>query len=254
MTGWGCSLADLARLERPLPLALELEDFLQPGFAERAWRRLPEARRLLGGFTGRLLLSGPYIDLNPGSPDPLIRSAVLRRLRQTARFARGIGAQEIICLSTFLPLVRLDFYEDDWVRRSADFWRAFLDEQVGSPPLRILLANTFEETPQRLVEVAEGVGSPNFGLAFDLGHFLVYGRIPLEGWAAQIAPWCRAVYVHSNDGQVDLHLPPGEGVLQAEQVRSLAGWLAPEVVWILKPFEKGGLVRGIEWLKAALDS
>lgn len=233
-----------------LPL-IELEDFLYPDFADRSLESLPDIQDSLAGYPGEILLSGPYIDLNPGTPDRLIQGVVQQRFGQALAFATGINAKEIIFLSTFLPIIRLPVYEEDWVARSVDFWGAFLD--TVEPDLCISLGNTFEAYPDYLVRVVEEVGRQNFKLAFDLGHFLVYSEIDLPAWLTQIAPTCSTVYVHSNDGLVDTHAEPFQGMLRPDQVSLLKQYLPEKTRLIAKPFNKSAISECVAWLEAALN-
>ncbi len=234
-----------------LPL-IELEDFLFPGFADQSKQKLPGIKAILAGYPGEIALSGPYIDLNPGTPDRLVRRIVRQRFDQALDFASGIGAREIIFLSTFLPIIRLPVYEKDWVDRSVDFWGAFLESV--DPGLTISLCNTFETHPGYLVRVVEDVGRQNFKLAFDLGHFLVYSEIDLPDWLEQIAPACSTVYVHSNDGKVDNHVEPFKGLLQREQVAQLKRYLPEKTRLIAKPFNKATILESVAWLETALET
>lgn len=252
--GFGVAASDITEHREQLfqlPL-IELEDFLFPSFADESLEKLPEIQAILAEYTGQIKLSGPYIDLNPGTPDRLVQEVVRQRFDQALMFASGIGASEIIFLSTFLPIVRLPVYEGDWVTRSIDFWGAFLE--AVDPSIIISLGNTFDAHPTYLAQVVKGVGKQNFQLAFDLGHFLVYSEIDLPVWLEQIAPACSTVYVHSNDGKQDTHAEPYQGVLRPEQVALLKRYLPEETRLIAKPFNKMSIPDCVAWLEAALET
>lgn len=243
------SIAELAGLLDEVDV-LELEDFLNPAEFSALDRRLGSARANLRDFRGELVLSGPYIDLNPASPDALVVGVCRQRFRQALDWARELNAREIIFCSTFIPIIYLEFYEADWARRAADFWAEFMDAVPAE--MTISLCNTFEFDPRWLVWVVAQVNRPNFRLALDLGHHLVYSKIGLEEWLQQISPFLSTVYVHSNHGQVDEHLPPDEGVLSAAQVLLAARYVAPDARFILKPFDKPSLPRSLNWLRKIL--
>jgi sugar phosphate isomerase/epimerase len=240
------SLADLlSELD-----VLELEDYLNPAEFSMLDGRYGAAKDQLAAFRGEVVLSGPYIDLNPGSPDALVRETCFRRFRHALDWARQFGAHEIIFCSTFIPIIYLEFYEADWALRCADFWTEFMAEVPRE--ITISLCNTFEFTPRWLSWVADKVNQPNFRLALDLGHFLVYSTIDLEVWLRQTAPYLSTVYVHSNHGQVDEHLPPDQGVLTTAQVALAARYAAPDARFILKPFDKTCLQQNLAWLRQGL--
>jgi sugar phosphate isomerase/epimerase len=229
-----------------LPL-VEVEDYLDPAFADHDQDRLPAITAMMADYGGTRILSGPYIDLNPGSPDTLIRAATRQRCVQAQRFATSFGASEIVYLSTFIPIVYLASYEEGWVARSVAFWCSYLDEL--DPRITISLGNTFEFTPELLVRVVEGVGRPNFRLALDLGHFLVYAKVDLEEWLRQIAPYCATVYVHSNDGRRDTHDEPYRGRLTGPQVAQVAAALPSSTAFIVKMTNKASIGQSIAWVK-----
>jgi len=252
--GFGVSANDIPEYHDQLfqlPL-IELEDFLFPDFADESQDRLPVIQAHLAGYQGEFLLSGPYIDLNPGTPDRLVQGVVRQRFAQAQAFANVIDAREIVFLSTFLPIIRLPMYDADWVARSVDFWGAFME--TVNPGLVISLGNTFETHPDYLVQLVEGVGRQNFKLAFDLGHFLVYAEIDLPTWLARIAPACSTVYVHSNDGKVDTHAEPFQGVLRPNQIALLKRYLPEKTRLIVKSFNKASIPECVEWVEQALKT
>ncbi len=232
-----------------LPL-LELEDYLDPNFAEYDQEALPLIQHQLEPYRGSLILSGPYIDLNPGSPERLIIEATRQRLSQAHQFARTLGAVEIVVLSSFLPIVSLSFYEEGWVKRSITFWRSYL-ESINAA-ITISQGNTFEFRPDFLVRVVEAVNRPNFRLAFDLGHFLVYSQVDVETWLRQIAPHCYTVYVHSNDGSRDTHDEPFIGVLRSEQLAQVAAALPATTRFLAKMNNKATFAESMKWIEDSI--
>lgn len=228
---------------------LELENYLFPGFADLAHEQLAAIRDLLAGYRGELVLAGPYVDLNPGSPERLVREAVHVRYAQARDLAIELGALQVVFLSTFLPFVRLPSYEDDWVSRSIAFWRVYM---LSVPPaLTIALANTFESHPDYLLRIVEAIGRPNLRLALDVGHYLVYGEIELGEWLQRIAPHCSTVYVHSNDGRADTHDAPYTGALGSESMRQIVQALPADTRYILKMNDKDTLEASLEWVERA---
>jgi sugar phosphate isomerase/epimerase len=231
--------------------ALELEDYLDPGFADRDLQSLASIKALLKGYAGKILLSGPYIDLNPGSSESLIVAATRRRFEQAYHFATHIGASEIIFLSSFLPIIQVSYYERGWVAQSVAFWRSFM--RGVDAGVTISLGNTFEFTPDLMVEVVEGLAQPNFRLAFDLGHFLVYGRVDLRDWMEKAGPYCSVVYVHSSDGRVDTHDAPYNGKLRPNDLALVAQMVPQEATYIAKMGDKDKMDSSVVWIKAHVD-
>jgi sugar phosphate isomerase/epimerase len=153
---------------------IELEDYLVPPYADTLHEQIPVLQTLLADYHGEVLVSGPFIDLNPGTSERLILRATRQRFEEAHVFASAIGATEIVFLSSFIPIIYLSLYEDSWVSQSITFWKSYLDSI--DPTITITVGNTFEFTPTPLIRIVEAVGQPNFKLAFDIGHFLVYSK------------------------------------------------------------------------------
>jgi len=233
---------------RRLP-GIEIEDWLDPTFPERAEVAVPVLQEALAGYQGRILLSGPFIDLNPGSAERLVRKATRQRFQECYGFARAIGASEIIFLSSYLPLINLPFYDRGWLDQSVAFWSAYLEEL--DTQVIVSLCNTFEYHPDLMLKVVEAVNRPQFRLGFDLGHFLVYGREPLSEWLRKTAARTSSVYVHSNDGHVDTHDEPSRGVLTRQQMQRVVAAVGPDANVILKMNNKDSLERSVAWMEAS---
>lgn len=228
--------------------AIEIEDWLDPTFPERASSAIPIVQHALAGYHGRILLSGPFIDLNPGSSERLIQKATRQRFDECYQFARAIGARDIIFLSSYLPIINLTFYDQGWLTKSVTFWRSYLDSV--DPHITVSLCNTFEYHPNLMLQVLQEVARPNFRLTFDLGHFLVYGHEPLSQWLGATASHTSSVYVHSNDGKVDSHEEPDRGVLTCTQMNEVATAVGLEANLILKMNDKESLQRSLTWMES----
>jgi len=119
------------------------------------------------------------------------------------------------------------------------------------PDARVSLCNTFEYDPANLIEIVETLANPRLGLAFDVGHCLVWGRQRVLDWYRQIRDKCRVVYLHSNNGQADEHLSIRTGRLaELGILRELCKELREDSVVILKYFDKREILADIEYLKA----
>lgn len=230
---------------------IEIEDYLYTGFADRDAEELPRVKEALQGYDGEIILNAPYIDLNPGSPERLVIEATRQRFQQAYEFAVALEAKEVISHSTFLPIVYLDFYEEDWISRSIDFWRLYM--KIVDPAVTISLVNTFESHPDFLVRIVEAVDRPNFKLTFDLGHYLVYSQVDLDIWLQKFVPHCSTVYVHSNNGKVDTHDEPFKGALRCEDVARVARAVPETARFMAKMSNKGTIAESVAWIRKCLE-
>jgi sugar phosphate isomerase/epimerase len=245
----GCSIGDLRThaAYRSHPL-INIEDPLYPGYLDGD---TTADLQYLRGNPQRLIIDGPYIDLNLGSPEPKARRLAQEKALAAIAFARQCNALEIVFLSTFLPLIGLASYERGWIEESLRSWGAILEQERDLP---ISLCNTFEYEPSNLIEIVETLSRPNLGLAFDVGHCLVWGKMDAIDWYRRIRDKCRVVYVHSNDGQADLHQSIRTGKLaEPGLLQKLSTALRDDSFVILKYFEKSGIQADIEHLKGVLS-
>lgn len=198
----------------------------------------------------RLIVADPYIDLNMGSPEPKARQLALAKVLDAVAFAGRCHAEEIVFLSTFLPFIGVDFYERGWIEESIRSWRAVL---AGEAAVRIALCNTFEYEPSPLLDIVKAVGHSRLGLAFDVGHRLVWGKIGVLEWYRQVRDMCRVVYLHSNNGQADEHHSIRTGRLaELAIVPQLGKELRADSVVLLKYIDKRNIETDIEYLATQL--
>jgi len=194
-----------------------------------------------------VITDGAYIDLNPGTPEPEIRAIVAKKVSQSIAFAASIKSEEIIFLSTFLPMIQMDFYDEIHIEHSIVFWKEMMAKTTG---IRVSLCNIFEYDPRVLLRIVEGVGHNRFGLAFDVGHAFAYGKITLKEFFSAVEPFCKSIYLHSNRNYADEHLNIFEGnLLKSPQFREIVPLLQDKNV-LLKPFDKTRLHENLDILEA----
>lgn len=200
-------------------------------------------------FKKNIITDGAYIDLNPGAAEADILEVVEKKIYQSTDFAKTINSDEIIFLSTFLPMIQVGFYDSAHVNQSIAFWKKVMQKTKG---IRISLCNTFEYNPDILIKIAEGVNSKDFGLAFDIGHAFAYGQITLSEFFTKVEPFCKTVYLHSNKRKGDEHLNIYEGdLLESKDFKEIIPLIANKNI-LLKPFDKNHLNENVVVLKSIL--
>jgi len=224
---------------------INIENPLYPNYLNGDYKA--DIKTFLAKNYGKAVITdGAYIDLNPGTPEAEIRAVVEKKVRQSIDFATAIKSEELIFLSTFLPMIRVGFYDETHVDNSIRFWREIMETTKN---IRVSLCNTFEYDPGVLLKIANGVGCGNFGLAFDVGHAFAYGRIPLKDFFCDIEPFCKTAYLHSNGKNADEHLNIFEGELpKSRQFQELVPLLQGKNV-LLKPFDKTKLHENLDALE-----
>lgn len=200
-------------------------------------------------YPHRKICDGAYIDLNPAATERDIADIVEKKVLLSIDFAKATGCEEIIFLSTFLPMIGMAFYDDAFAENSIRFWRGILEK---TDIARISLCNTFEYTPDLLIKIARGADDKRFGLTVDIGHALAYSKIPLDEFYTAAESYTQTVYLHSNNGYADEHLNIFEGVLgKREDFLKITGKLKSKNV-LLKPFDKTRLNENLDFTEALL--
>lgn len=164
----------------------------------------------------RLLLHGPFLDLNPVSYDLSIRKVTMERYEEAYQAAKVLGAKKIVYHTCYVP----DFYLlIGWAERMAEFYREFLYEKDDS--IEIVMENVLDRIPQPMAEVAEKIEHPAFGLCLDVGHANCYSKVSCEEWFQTEKKYLKHLHLHDNKGDRDSHLPLGTGTISGNVVRGI---------------------------------
>ena len=154
-------------------------------------------------------LHAPFIGFNPGSSRRKIRRESQEMARKAFHLANIIRAQKIV----FHPALPIDssFKQiDAWLGQSLTFWPEFIPLAEASNCC-ICIENIYESTPEPLLQLCQEMNSDFFGHCFDIGHWNIFGKVELETWLNQAAPWLKHLHLHDNYGKQDEHLPVGHG-------------------------------------------
>lgn len=161
----------------------------------------------------KLVLHGPFLDLNPMTFDDRIQAVTRQRYEEAYAAAKALGATKIVYHTCYVP----DFYLlIGWAERMADFFEEFLADKDDS--IEVLMENVLDRQWEPLKEVAQRVKHPAFGLCLDIGHAHCYGQEPCEQWVKGLKEDIRHVHIHDNMGKKDSHLALGEGSMEVGAV------------------------------------
>ena len=153
----------------------------------------------------------PFFDLNPGALDPLIRQATGQRLEQTLRVA-GLLQADLMIVHPGVDKWRYPRLEQVWLNLALEFFPPLV-EQAGQSDCRLVIENIYEESPDTLVQLVDGIDSDFFGHCFDAGHWHLFGRRPMDEWLRSVSSRLFHLHLHDNHGRADEHLPVGDGTI-----------------------------------------
>jgi len=156
-------------------------------------------------------IHAPFFDLNPGALDPLIRQATRQRLEQSLQIADRLQA-DLMIVHPGVDKWRYPRLEHAWLDLALDFFPPLV-ELAESIDCHLAIENIYEESPDTLVHLVDGIDSIFFGHCFDAGHWHLFGRRPMDEWLKSISSKLLHLHLHDNHGRADEHLPVGDGTI-----------------------------------------
>ncbi len=196
------------------------------------------------GQNGRTsTIHGPFMDLNPGSAEPLLRQATLTRYHQ-AMDAAAILKPRVIVLHPGYDKWRYGGMQETWLGHAADTYRemAARAEAIGCT---IAVENIFEEEPSTLRALLETIDSPSVRHCFDVGHWNLFAKVGLEEWFAELGSFIAESHIHDNRGERDDHAPLGEGEIDFDLFFRLMERYAPDAAWTIEAHSREALERSL---------
>jgi len=195
-----------------------------------------------------ITLHAPFADLSPGSPDPGIRQWTRHRFEQTLGAVACFMPRTVVCHAGY-DAKRYQEGRAQWIEKSLEMWSWFAGE-LHRAGTRLMIENAYEEDPQDIRAIFEGLSDLGVGFCLDMGHQAAFGRVPLERWLAILGPYLGQVHLHDNHGGGDEHLALGKGTIDfAPLFRAIgAGGKEPPVI-TLEPHREEDLWPSLTFLE-----
>lgn len=169
-------------------------------------RRLGDALKKAGrSYT----FHAPYMDLAPGGVDSKIRRATQERLEHVLHLAALVGP-EIVVFHPEYEQWRHGEAFDLWFHGSVEMWSP-LAKEAERYGVTLALENVFEQGPDTIKKLLEKINSLHLGFCFDTGHWLLFSKKEWQEWLEVLGNHLVEVHLHDNNGEMDQHLPPGDG-------------------------------------------
>lgn len=194
-----------------------------------------------------ITLHGPFLDLSPGSPDPLIREATTDRLRQLIDAVSVFKPQTVVCHAGY-DHTRYDFCREQWLEHTVATWQ-WLGKKLYSRGTRLMLENVYEQTPEELLQVLEPLDPDHVGYCLDVGHLAAFGKYPLDEWLDAAGKYIGQLHLHDNFGDHDSHLGMGKGSIDFAILFEYIRHMTPKPVITLEPHEKEDFMASLSYLE-----
>lgn len=187
-------------------------------YGPRDFREAAEALRERGL---RPTLHGPFIDLSPGSTDPLILEVTNRRFDQLLVAAEIFRPRSVTCHLAY-DHTKHSYFKELWLEQSLVTWRR-LAERLRALDCRLMLENTYERAPEEMLPALNELAALSVGLCLDAGHLNLFSSVRPVKWIEEAGPCLGQLHLHDNFGHRDDHLPVGQGRIDYQDLfRNLA--------------------------------
>ena len=192
-------------------------------------------------------LHGPFMDLSPGGVDRRIKEVTSDRFCKTIELAHFFKSKTIVFHPGYEKW-KFDGNVELWLESSLQTWRPLIKE---AKKIEVILAieNVFEEAPHSLATLLGEINSPHFRFCFDTGHQHLFGKTPLPIWFEILGRYLCEVHLHDNHGEMDQHLPVGEGGFDFDRFFKLLSQFRLNPIYTIEPHEEAHLWRGLEAVK-----
>jgi len=194
----------------------------------------------------RITVHAPFIDMAPGGSDPLIQQATIMRFAQASVLAGKLGAQAIVVHPGY-DEHRYWKDVDGFVARAVEMWTKVLTLTRESG-CSIALENIFDKSPEVLRRVAEGVGSPRFGICFDTGHFNMFSKVPLAEWLNALGGMIVELHLHNNYGEHDDHNGMASGTFDFVPLFARLDEMGVDPILVMEPHKEDGVIESLKFL------
>ena len=199
-----------AKLADKYGLCFEYNEFFNPDLLEddEKIKEIIGIYKSLGRNMSNDTLHGAFLDITISSSDPLIRNASDYRVDQSIEISQKLGIRGTIFHTNYLTDFKSIPYRDRWVDCNILYWTEKCEK---NPDINIYLENMFDDTPELLRRVAEGMKDvPNFGVCLDIAHAFL-GKVTVTDWIDELKGFVKHLHINDNDGLQDLHLAVGDG-------------------------------------------
>ena len=195
---------------------------------------LKEAERIAEALEKRgrsCTFHAPFIDLNIGAVDPLIREVSLGRIKALKPFMEVFRPDVVVVHGGYDP-IRYDFDVGSWF----DAARASMEELLRffEGLSVIAVENVFDKNPHAIWSLLDEFRGEKVGFCFDPGHAFFLGNVPLRYWLDVLGEFLVEVHLHDNHGMSDEHLPMGEGAINFRELFGVFKSMEREPIYTLE--------------------
>jgi sugar phosphate isomerase/epimerase len=200
-----------------------------------------------------LTIHAPFMDLNPGAVDPMVRSATQMRFKQVLSVASVLKPRAVVFHAAY-DRWRYAGKRELWLENSMETWPRVMEIASRIPDMRVAVENVFDEDPEALGMLIEKVSSPQFGFCFDTGHFNLFSTMTMEEWFERLGRHLVEVHLHDNGGSEDSHKALGSGTVDFARFFRLISEHRVRPVYTLEAHEPEDIEPSLERIRSFLKA
>ena len=248
-------IPDFDRLSESLELsdkygaAFEYNDFFQPEVyldeeevkkRIRIYKELPRDR-------SKDTLHGAFLDISIASRDQNIKKYSWEKVEQSVWIATQLGVKGVIFHTGLIGGLEAKSYTEHWLLEAEKLLRYLLEKYLS---VDIYMENTFEKSPICLMNLKERLKDiDRFALCLDYGHACLM-PLSAEEWVKSMAEYIGHIHLNDNDLNADLHMIPGEGMIDMKHFESLLEMHHITAPILLEISDLEGQARALEYMNA----
>ncbi len=196
---------------------LEIQDAINPAVLEGDWKPIiRDIKTYLDGYTGRMGIHGPFIDLPLGAIDPKIRAVVVERYKQALGFAAELGATHMVIHSPIQHLGKPQNKPQRTMNRVAETLQEVLP-LAQEANCTLVIENIFGKRPDWHADLVRTCDSEFIRASIDTGHAYINHMDvapPPDTWIRQVGDLLGHIHLQDTDGYSDRHWAPGQGSIK----------------------------------------
>ena len=189
-------------------------------------------------------IHGPFMDLSPGGVDSMVRKATVKRFSQALDAASHFHPGALVLHGGYNRWY-FNGNRKLWLERSLLTWEPIL-KKASKLKIPIAIENVFEEEPDTLRDLMEGLDDPFFGICFDAGHFHLFSRVSMKEWFDTLGKYFIELHLHDNNKSNDDHLPMGEGTINFDEFFHLLQQYSIKPIYTIEPHRIEDVERSLE--------
>lgn len=171
----------------------------------------------LAKFQGILSLHGVFYDLNVVSKDSKVRELSIYRYNQSFKIAKALNIKTIIFHTGYNGLVKSPAYHNKFVNDQISFWKEFI-KQFEDADITVALENTYEPTPEVILNILQNVNSKYLRSCIDTGHVNINSESSIQDWILKMKDYLHHMHLHNNHGKYDEHNSLLDGSINFKEI------------------------------------